>query len=156
MFPYLYADELAEVTGRTRWSTQLRIMREMGLPVEVRADGWPLVLRTRLEDALNPRAARIYRRNPRMAQAMDERNEREAASAGAPAMFLSAVELRALTGKERKDAQVRALRAMGIEHRVRPDGHPVVLRSHVETELGGQPLRRAPKRRVEPNWDGAA
>ena len=59
VFPYLHADELAELTGRTRWSTQLRIVRAWGLPAEVCAYGWPLVLRVGLEDALNPRAARF-------------------------------------------------------------------------------------------------
>ena len=87
---------------------------------------------------------------------MEERNEHEAASAGEPAMFLTAVELRTLTGKERKDAQVRALHAMSIEHRVRPGGHPVVLRAHVETELGGQPVRLAPQGEFTLHWDGAA
>jgi hypothetical protein len=41
-------------------------------------------------------------------------------------MLLSAADLEALTGYRRPSAQVRALRAMGIEHWVRPDGRPVV------------------------------
>jgi hypothetical protein len=42
-----------------------------------------------------------------------------------PALLTSA-DLQALTGYRRPSAQVRALRAMGIEHWVRPDGRPVV------------------------------
>lgn len=51
-------------------------------------------------------------------------------------MFLTADELRELTCRTRSDAQRRALRAMGIEHRTRPNGSVAVLRSHVEHVLG--------------------
>ena len=51
-------------------------------------------------------------------------------------MFLSAEDLTMLTGFKRRSAQVEALRFMGIEHRVRPDGTVVVLRAHVERILG--------------------
>jgi hypothetical protein len=40
--------------------------------------------------------------------------------------LLNPADLEALTGFKRPSAQVRALRAMGIEHWVRPDGRPVV------------------------------
>lgn len=53
-------------------------------------------------------------------------------------MFLDRNELIHLTGRTRKDAQVRVLRFMGIEHRLRPDGSVAVLRSHVEKSLGGE------------------
>ncbi|MBX6381461.1 MAG: DUF4224 domain-containing protein [Microbispora sp.] len=46
-------------------------------------------------------------------------------------------ELIEITGKRQGAAQIRALRAMGIEHRMRPDGTPFVLRAHVEHLLGG-------------------
>lgn len=69
-------------------------------------------------------------------------------------MFLARDELKALTHRTRSDAQVRALRAMGIEHRVRPDGTVAVLRSHVEEVLSGKPRAVAAKeRKGEPNWD---
>jgi hypothetical protein len=42
------------------------------------------------------------------------------------ASLLSPSDLEALTGFKRPSAQVRALRAMGIEHWIRPDGRPVV------------------------------
>jgi hypothetical protein len=41
-------------------------------------------------------------------------------------MFLTASDLLELTGYRRPSSQVRALRRMGIEHWVRPDGRPVV------------------------------
>lgn len=40
--------------------------------------------------------------------------------------LLSPADLEALTGFKRASAQVRALREMGIEHWIRPDGRPVV------------------------------
>ena len=51
-------------------------------------------------------------------------------------MFLSNDEITDLTNRQRSAAQVRALRAMGIEHRIRPDGTVAILRSHVEHLLG--------------------
>ncbi len=62
-------------------------------------------------------------------------------------MFLDAIELEQLTGKKRRDAQVRALRFMGIEHRVRPDGTVAVSRIHVEQSLGAMSFsdKKAPK-----------
>lgn len=67
-------------------------------------------------------------------------------------MFLTPSEINELTGKVRKPAQVRALRFMGIEHRVRPDGALIVSRSHIEKVLDGVAAPPAP-REVEPNWD---
>ena len=68
-------------------------------------------------------------------------------------MILSQKELIELTGRTRKNAQVRALRFMGIEHRPRPDGSVAVSRSHVEHTLSGQPDDKlAKKSSVEPNW----
>jgi len=66
-------------------------------------------------------------------------------------MFLSKFEIETLTGRVRKDAQVRVLRFMGIEHRVRPDGTVAVLRSHVERALGGH-INVDKKAEIEPNW----
>ncbi|WP_082926362.1 DUF4224 domain-containing protein [Cupriavidus sp. D384] len=68
-------------------------------------------------------------------------------------LTLSPDELKELTHKCRSSAQVRALRAMGIEHKVRPDGSVAVLRAHVDKEMG------APKQKAvaswEPNWSAA-
>lgn len=66
-------------------------------------------------------------------------------------MILSRQELIELTGRTRKDAQVRALRFMGVEHKVRPDGSVAVLRVHVEHVLCGQVYDKL-KKNIEPNW----
>jgi len=60
-------------------------------------------------------------------------------------MFLTALEIAELTGRRRRDAQIKALRSMGIEHRIRPDGHPVVSRSHIEKLLDGAMTATAKK-----------
>ena len=68
-------------------------------------------------------------------------------------MFLTTEEVAELTGRQRSDAQVRALRFMGIEHKVRPDGSVAVLRAHVERIFGG--AIKAPERKTgtsEPDW----
>lgn len=66
-------------------------------------------------------------------------------------MFLSKFEIETLTGRIRKDAQVRVLRFMGVEHKMRPDGSVAVLRSHVERLLGGVIINdQQPE--IEPNW----
>ena len=74
-------------------------------------------------------------------------SQREYSAGSVPDMFLNAEEVAHLTGKVRRDSQVRALRFMGIEHRVRADGTVVVSRAHVEQTLGVVVLsdRRIPK-----------
>ncbi|WP_231586646.1 DUF4224 domain-containing protein [Cupriavidus basilensis] len=69
-------------------------------------------------------------------------------------MTLSPDELKELTHRCRPGAQARALRAMGIEHKVRPDGSVAVLRSHVEGQMGA-PKERAKVASWEPNWGAA-
>jgi hypothetical protein len=66
-------------------------------------------------------------------------------------MILSEAELSELTNKVRRDAQVKALRHMGLEHRIRPDGSVVVLKAHVERELGLRHDQNVIKE-TEPNW----
>jgi hypothetical protein len=68
-------------------------------------------------------------------------------------VFLTAIELAELTHKRRRDAQVRALRHMGIEHKIRPDGTPLVLKSHIDKSLGGITETNAAVKAYEPNWD---
>lgn len=66
--------------------------------------------------------------------------------------FLTPEEIKDLTGRVQNLAQVKVLRGMGIEHRTRPDGSVVILRSHVEQTLGGAtpaPRKRTP---TEPNF----
>lgn len=67
-------------------------------------------------------------------------------------MFLDSDEVAQLTGKRRRDAQVRALRFMGIEHKIRPDGSVAVLRAHVEKQLGEGVVSKT-KRKTEPRFD---
>lgn len=64
-------------------------------------------------------------------------------------LFLTRNELIELTGYKRSGAQLRALRQMGIEHRIRPDGAILVLRSHIESLLGGHKPTTASE---EPDW----
>lgn len=51
-------------------------------------------------------------------------------------MFLTEAEIIELTGKRRHSAQVRVLRTLGVEHKVRPDGSIVASRAHVDSVLG--------------------
>lgn len=60
-------------------------------------------------------------------------------------MFLDADSLKILTGKRRRSAQVVALRTMGVNHRVRPDGFPLVMEAHVAEILGVKPKRQKPE-----------
>jgi histidyl-tRNA synthetase len=68
-------------------------------------------------------------------------------------MFLTIAELRELTGKIQRNAQAVALRSMGIEHKLRPDGTCAVLRSLVEKSLGLSDSVRS-KKPIEPHWGG--
>lgn len=65
-------------------------------------------------------------------------------------MFLTEDEIADLTKKQRHSAQVRVLRGLGVEHKVRPDGSIVVLRTHAERLLG----ERAPKSKIKA-WEPA-
>ncbi|ETF00523.1 hypothetical protein W822_22525 [Advenella kashmirensis W13003] len=68
--------------------------------------------------------------------------------------FLRTSELISLTDRTRHDAQVRALRFMGIEHRVRPDGSVAVLRAHIHFAFGaGDRVMNSDEKEIEPDWD---
>jgi len=62
---------------------------------------------------------------------------------------LTGAEVTELTGKTRPSAQRRVLRHMAIDHKQRPDGSVVVLRS----ALDGVPAIGHAVGRTEPNWD---
>ena len=65
-------------------------------------------------------------------------------------LLLTEHEIQALTGRLRRPAQTRALKWMGIEHRVRPDGSLAVLREHVQNVLG---VKQPPQGKThEPDW----
>jgi hypothetical protein len=66
-------------------------------------------------------------------------------------MFLTRAEIAELTGRKLSKSQRTVLNHLGIEHKVRPDGSLVVLRSHVEKSLGGD-LGGDKLKRPEPNW----
>ncbi|MBV7482478.1 DUF4224 domain-containing protein [Bordetella sp. BOR01] len=48
----LAPDELAEITGKTRKSSQIEVLRQLAIPFKIRPDGTPLVLRAAMEAAL--------------------------------------------------------------------------------------------------------
>lgn len=66
--------------------------------------------------------------------------------------FLSAEEIRSLTSRKVRPAQVRVLRSMGIEHRVRPDGSVAILRNHITRLLDGHSTAKT-QRTTQPNWE---
>jgi len=76
--------------------------------------------------------------------------------AGISMMFLTRDEVIELTGKKQRAAQVAVLNALGITHKIRPDGAVLVLRAHVEQVFDGQ--TPAPQQRPawEPDWDAFA
>jgi hypothetical protein len=71
-----------------------------------------------------------------------------------PDTFLEAEEVERLTDRIRRPAQVKVLRSMGIEHKVRPDGGIAILRSHITKVFDGHPEPNARKHQqaVSPNW----
>lgn len=71
-------------------------------------------------------------------------------------MFLSADEISSMTGRVQRAAQVKVLRFMGVEHRVRPDGTLAVLRAHVEKVFGATPAAERKTTPKEPNWEALA
>lgn len=70
-------------------------------------------------------------------------------------LFLTIDEMIELTGKRRRDAQVAALRSIGIEHKVRADGRVMVLRKHVEQVFGAVAGKEDVENEIAPNWDAA-
>lgn len=68
-------------------------------------------------------------------------------------MFLSPEELIELTGKQQHAAQVRALRSMGIEHKIRPDGSVAVLEEHMKAEMGIAPAAIKKAKEWVPRWE---
>ena len=71
-----------------------------------------------------------------------------------PTIFLEDEEIAQLTNRLKKPAQVRVLNAMGIEHKVRPDGSIVILRAHIIKVFdGADEVSRRKKKIPEPNWD---
>lgn len=67
-------------------------------------------------------------------------------------MFLDRDQIRELTDRQRRDAQVRMLRAMGIEHRVRADGSIAVLEAHVAQVFGAEQVPKRREQNAELDW----
>ena len=68
-------------------------------------------------------------------------------------LFLDADEISNMTSRVQRAAQVRVLRGMGIEHRIRPDGSVAILRAHVERVFGACPASMRKAASKEPNWE---
>jgi hypothetical protein len=66
--------------------------------------------------------------------------------------FLDSDEIRELTCRVQRAAQVRVLRGIGIEHRVRPDGSVAVMRAHAEKVFGAAPAAVQKAAQKEPDW----
>jgi hypothetical protein len=64
-------------------------------------------------------------------------------------LFLTDEEIQDLTERKRRSAQIRWLQRNGIKHTLSADGHPRVLRSHLERILGGSSRPAA----TQPNAD---
>ena len=71
-------------------------------------------------------------------------------------MFLTPEELVELTHAKRRDTHIRALRMMGIEYKLRPNGTPAVLCSHIEKVFGGIQSEKPVLRPVGPGPNFAA
>jgi hypothetical protein len=67
-------------------------------------------------------------------------------------LCLTEAEISQLTGKKRLSAQLRALRFMAIDHKQRPDGSAMVLRSQLGGANEGAGTEAA-KKRTQPNWN---
>lgn len=67
--------------------------------------------------------------------------------------FLSDEEIRALTQRKVRRSQVMVLKAMGIEHRVRPDGSVAILRNHIDKVFDGSTKSKRVTITPEHNWD---
>lgn len=68
--------------------------------------------------------------------------------------FLQPEEVQNLTDRIRRPAQVKVLRSMGIEHKVRPDGGIAILRAHIAKVFDGNPEAKSRKHQqsFSPNW----
>ena len=68
-------------------------------------------------------------------------------------IFLTPEEVKTLTNKKVRPSQVRALKAMGIEHKVRPDGSVAILRAHIEKVFDGSVAGKSKTKTAVPNWE---
>ena len=68
--------------------------------------------------------------------------------------FLIPSEITNLTDRQQRPAQVKVLKGMQIEHKVRPDGSIAILRAHITKVFGGDPAasKRQGKQAPEADW----
>ena len=66
-------------------------------------------------------------------------------------LLLTEEEIQEITGKKRWSAQIRALRQLGIVTKSRPDGKPLVTRSHYLLEMGSSQAQNK-DRNIEPDF----
>lgn len=68
-------------------------------------------------------------------------------------LFLVDSEISELTNKTYAPARIKALNALGIQHKVRGDGSIAILRAHIIKVFGGNPETPSRKSKdAEPNW----
>lgn len=67
-------------------------------------------------------------------------------------MFLTHAELVELTERKTKGAQIAWLKANRFQFATGANGHPKVLRSHVQVKLCGGAVAPAGYSSAEPNW----
>jgi Domain of unknown function (DUF4224) len=68
-------------------------------------------------------------------------------------LFLTDAEIFDLTKKTYGPPRVKALNALGIQHKVRGDGSIAILRDHIMKVFGGNMATQAKKpKNAEPNW----
>lgn len=67
-------------------------------------------------------------------------------------MFLTHAELAELTERKTKSAQIAWLKANGFRYVAGANGHPKVLREHVQVKLCGGVISTAAQSAPEPNW----
>jgi hypothetical protein len=65
--------------------------------------------------------------------------------------FLTPAELYTLTKRRKYKSQIKKLRALGYVARLDGDGHPLVLRAHVEAKFGI--TQSSEREKAAPNWD---
>jgi hypothetical protein len=93
-------------------------------------------------------------RNQSVPNARTQYPTRSSLSSQSPETFLQPEEVQDLTARIRRPAQVKVLRSMGIEHKVRPDGGIAILRAHISKVFDGNPETTPRKQQpaFSPNW----
>lgn len=69
-------------------------------------------------------------------------------------LFLTDDEIFDLTKKTYSPTRIKALNALGIQHKVRGDGSIAILRAHIIKVFGGaQDVQTKKSKSSEPNWN---